>query len=106
MGVAKATGTLTIYDDRLEFRRFMGNTAALLTPYTLAYSAVKANLQPKDIYWTRDIAGIKMGTSALKVPSIILTMRPGEVYTFMAGLNTQVAREAVEDAVELIAQRL
>ena len=29
MGVAKATGTLTIYDDRLEFRRFMGNTAAL-----------------------------------------------------------------------------
>ena len=47
-----------------------------------------------------------MGTSALKVPSIILTMRPGEVYTFMAGLNTQVAREAVEDAVELIAQRL
>lgn len=106
IGVAKATGTLTIYDDRLEFKRRMGNAAAVLTPYTLAYSAVKANLQPKNVYWMRDISGVKMSKNVLGVPSIVITMRTGEVYTFWAGLNIQSTREAVEDAVELIIQRI
>ena len=106
IGVSKATGTLTVYDDRLEFKRLIGNAATVLTPYTLVYSAVRANMQPRDVYWMRDISKVKVSKNLLGVPSIILTMRAGEVYTFLAGLNTQAAREMLEDAVELIMQRL
>ena len=61
LGIAQATGTMTIMEDRLEFRRRFGNSAALLTPYTAVYSAAKANKQPKDILWMRDIADARVG---------------------------------------------
>ena len=102
LGVAKATGGMTIHADRVEFRRHMGNAAAVLTPYTLIYSAVKANVQPKDVYWMKDIADARKGSYAMGIPSLILTMKAGEVYTFSAAFNTQGTQDAVEDAVELI----
>ena len=98
-GIAQATGTMTIMEDRLEFRKRFGNTAALLTPYTAVYSAAKANKQPKDILWMRDIADARAGKS---VPSLILLMKNGERLTFVAPTASQVWKENMEDALDLI----
>ena len=102
LGIAQATGTMTIMEDRLEFRRRFGNSAALLTPYTAVYSAAKANKQPKDILWMRDIVGAKVGKYGTNLPSLILLMKNGDKHTFVAPIVSQVWKESMEDALDLI----
>ena len=102
LGIAQATGTMTIMEDRLEFRRRFGNSAALLTPYTAVYSAAKANKQPKDILWMRDIVDAKVGKYGTNLPSLILLMKNGDKHTFVAPIVSQVWKESMEDALDLI----
>ena len=89
-------------EGRLEFRKRFGNTAALLTPYTAVYSAAKANKQPKDILWMRDIADARVGKYGANLPSLILFMKNGEKHTFVAPIASQVWKESMEDALDLI----
>ena len=102
LGIAQATGTMTIMEDRLEFRKRFGSTAALLTPYTAVYSAAKANKQPKDILWMRDIADARAGKYGTNLPSLILLMKNGERHTFVAPTAFQTWKETMEDALDLI----
>jgi len=102
LGIAQATGTMTIMEDRLEFRRRFGNSAALLTPYTAVYSAAKANKQPKDILWMRDIVDARAGKYGANLPSLVVSMSNGETHTLVAPLGTQTWKETMEDALDLI----
>lgn len=102
LGIAKATGSMTILNDRIEYKKNFGNTAAALTPYSAIYSLVKNNMDPKEIFWLRDVAAVKESTYGLNIPSIVVTMRSGQVYTFATALNTQVNQDAVQGAVALI----
>ena len=106
LGIAQATGTMTIMEDRLEFRRRFGNSAALLTPYTAVYSAAKANKQPKDILWMRDIVDAKVGKYGTNLPSLILLMKNGDKHTFVAPIVSQAWKETMEDALDLIHMKL
>ena len=102
LGIAQATGTMTILKDRLEFRRLFGNTAALFHPVTAAYSAAKAAAQPKDILWMRDIADARAGKNGTNLLSLTLFMKNGERHTFVAPTASQVWKENMEDALDLI----
>jgi len=105
LNIAQATGTMTILEDRLEFRRLFGNTMALFNPATAAYSAAKAVAQPKDILWMRDITDA-YGNFGKRGPSLTIHMISGEKHTFTAQLNNQVWQETMEDALDLIQMRI
>ena len=66
------------------------------------YSAAKANKQPKDILWMRDIVDAKVGKYGTNLPSLILLMKNGDKHTFVAPIVSQVWKESMEDALDLI----
>lgn len=96
VGIAKATGTLTVYTDRLEFKRQLGNAAAALVPIAFVKEAQKARNAAADIFWMRDIADAKEGKYGAALPSLILTLRSGEQHTFAGTLSGDKIRESVE----------
>lgn len=104
LGIAKATGSLTIFDDRIEYKKNLGNTAEMLIPYWNIYKTIKANTDPREIFWLRDIAGVKESTYGLGVPSIVLTMKDGNVHTFVTGTASQSNKDNISCAAALIAR--
>lgn len=75
-GIEKASGPLTILDDRIELKRVFGNP-------------------PKAIFWMRDIASVREGSYGLNAPSIVITMKDGQAHTFVPTGNHDRTRGAV-----------
>lgn len=101
-GIAKATGSLTISEGRIEYRKNLGNAAEMVIPYWNVYKAIKANTEPREVFWIRDIASVKESVYGLGVPAIVLTMRDGATHTFAAATASQGNKDNVRCAVALI----
>lgn len=107
LGIAKAAlGTLTIQADRIEYKKHVGNAAATVIPYYNIYATVKANTDPREIFWLRDIANVKESTYGLGVPSFVITMHNGEAHTFTAGAKTTTSQDLIHGAVALLQRQL
>ena len=50
----------------------------------------------------RDIVDAKVGKYGTNLPSLILLMKNGDKHTFVAPLVSQVWKESMEDALDLI----
>lgn len=82
-GIEKASGPLTILDDRIELKRVFGNP-------------------PKAIFWMRDIVSVREGSYGLNAPSIVITMKDGQAHTFVPSGNHDRTRGAVALIRQLI----
>lgn len=91
VGIAKATGTLIVYDDHLEYTKTMGN--ALGNAFGLAGMAVAAKNAKKDgkveIYLYGDIQNASVGTYAGMMPTLVLEMNDDQVFTFTGTFTKQ-----------------
>lgn len=99
VGIAKASGTLNIYEDRLELVKKLGNAAgaALFGAVGAMVSANKAKKQGSiDTYHYKDIAEVRKGTYGGMMPSIVITLKNGEKHSFVGTMNGTTIKESIE----------
>lgn len=83
VGIAKATGPLSIYDDRIEFKKTMGNAlggAFGLIGMAVAQSKVKND--PINIYPVSQIAELRVGKYSGVYNTLVVVMRDGTTVSF------------------------
>lgn len=83
VGIAKATGPLSIYDDRIEFKKTMGN--ALGGAFGLIGMAVAQNKvknDPINIYPVSQIAELRVGKYGGVYNTLVVVMRDGTTVSF------------------------
>lgn len=83
VGFAKATGPLSVYDDRIEFKKQMGNSlggAFGLVGMAVAKSKVKND--PIDIYPVGQIAQLYVGKYGGVYNTLVVVMRDGTTVSF------------------------
>lgn len=99
-GVAKATGTLTVYADRLELAKKMGNALGNLSlaGMVIAKNQMKKEGSQTEVYYMKDILDAKLGKYAAVFPTLILTFTNGRTITLTGTLTNQ----AVTDILNLI----
>ena len=100
-GNAKATGTLTIHDDRIEFRKTSGSTLESVIPGYNIYATIRANLEPREIFQIRDIAAVRKSSHGFNRPAFVITMKSGATHTFAAN-KTQASQDLIAGAVTLL----
>lgn len=96
-GIAKATGTMTVYADRLEYSKTFGN--ALGNAFGLVGMAVSANKAKQDgkveIYHYHDIKTAYVGKYMAVMPSVVLLLNDGQVFSFNGTFSNQAANKIV-----------
>lgn len=102
IGIASATGRLTVTNDAIEFKKNFGNAAESVIPYYNIYATVKANLAPKEIFWLKDIVSLKESTYFTGYPSIVVSMNDGSVYTFVAPNASVASKDNMKCAMALL----
>ena len=97
VGIAKATGTLKIFDDRVEFHKKMGSSAgAMFGAVGMIIAANKMKQKGDlDIYRYRDVASVREGRYGGIYHTIVLVMKNGQVHSFAGTLNSGKIQEAV-----------
>lgn len=81
IGISKSTGSLNIYDDRIEFIKKLGNAAAcMLGALGAAVAAAKAS---NEIFEYSDLAGIKVGKYSGIYNTLVLTTKAGRTVSFV-----------------------
>ena len=95
--IAKATGTLKIFDDRVEFHKKMGSSAgAMFGAVGMIIAANKMKQEGDlDIYRYRDVASVREGRYGGIYHTIVLVMKNGQVHSFAGTLNSGKIQEAV-----------
>lgn len=101
VGIAKATGTLTVNPDHLEFKKQLGN--ALGNAFGLVGMAVAANKAKQnggniEIYPYQDIQDAYVGRYAGVMPSVVIMMNDGQVFSF-AGTFSKDSADYIVNAI-------
>ena len=98
VGIAKATGTLNVYENRLEFVKKLGNSAGgAFGAIGMAVAANKAKKEGNiDTYHYKDIATVRKGTYGGMMPSIVITLQNGEKHSFVGTINGTAIKESIE----------
>ena len=96
VGIAKATGDLIIFDDRVEFRRKLGNAAgALFGAAGMAFAAMK---EPAvEVYRMEEITAVRMGKYGGVMPTLVLQLSDGRKFTFCGLADGNTVRTAISN---------
>lgn len=94
VGIAKATGDLILYDDRIEFKRVMGN--ALGNAFGLLGMAAAARSTPQqEVYRMSEIASVKLGRYGGMMPTLVLQLKNGSIYSFCGIADSNTIQKAI-----------
>jgi hypothetical protein len=103
VGVAKATGLLSIYEDRLEYDKKLGSSgAAMFGLVGLAVSSSRAKKDGPVIFYLSDVASVRSSRYMGAFPSMVLRMKNGEEHSFVGTAN----KKELDKYVEYINSRL
>lgn len=96
---SKATGTLNIYNDRLEFVKKLGNSAGAAM-FGIVGAVVAANKAKKDgdvnTYYYKDLQAVRRGTYGGMLPGIVITLNSGEIYSFFGNAMGATIDESIK----------
>lgn len=102
VGIAKATGTLTVNTDNLEFKKQLGN--ALGGQFGLAGMAIAAKKATQngkfEIFAYQDIRDAYVGRYAGLLPAVVIMMNDGQVYSFNGTFTKESANRIVNTILE------
>lgn len=98
VGIAKASGTLYVYLDRLEYVKTMGSS--LGASFGVVGMVIAANKMKKtegnvDVFYFRDIQNAYVGKYAGLMPAVVLVLNDGQVFSFNGTFNNQKANDIV-----------
>lgn len=95
VGIAKATGDLVIFDDRVEFRRKMGNAASAM--FGAAGMLISAQKVPAVETFNMDEIGcIRIGKYAGLMPTLVIQLKDQRVFSFCGLADVNVIHKAAE----------
>ena len=88
---------MKIYDDRLEFHKKMGNSAASMFGAVGMLAAAKQAKKDGavDVYRYRDMQSAREGRYGGLYHTIVLVMKDGQTHSFAGTLNSGKIQEAV-----------
>lgn len=98
VGIAKSSGTLTVYSGCLEFRRILGNS--FLDP--LGIGDRLKNKDRTEIYVLTDISKVYQGKYLGVMPTMIIEFKSGEIISFSGMHNSG----DVENAIRILQKYL
>ena len=97
VGIAKATGTLNVYSDHMEYTKTMGNALGNLSIITMgvAARAEKERSGKIEIYNYQDIQSARVGKYAALMPAVVLFFNDGQVLSFNGTFTSKAAMDIV-----------
>ena len=106
VGVAKATGPLFIYDDRLEFKKTLGNSmGSAFGLIGLGISQLQANKDPLLIYPLSQIMQLRVGKYGGVYNTLVVVMRDGTTVSFCPAVPGSAAPQNVIDSLKPYMQK-
>lgn len=95
-GIAKASGTLLVYQDRLEFTKVFGNALGNVSVLGMAVAAREAQKDGKvEIYHFCDVQNAYVGKYMAVMPAVVLVLNNGRVVSFNGTFSAQSASTVV-----------
>ena len=94
VGIAKATGTLYVYQDRLEYVKQLGNAlGGAMGALGIAAAAAKMKKEESsvEVFYYRDVQTAYVGKYAALMPAVVLVMNDGQVFSFNGTFTNQSA---------------
>lgn len=83
IGIAKATGTLSVYDDRIEFKKQLGSSlGGSFGAAGMAIAKRKVKKDPVDIYPVSQIAQLRVGKYMSIYNTLVVLLRDGTTVSF------------------------
>lgn len=97
MGVAKATGKIEIYRDRVVLQKQFGSSgAAAFGLLGVAISAASAKKDPTVCFQMEQIADVRESKYSGAFPAMVVTMKNGEKHTFAGTMNARDIHNCVK----------
>ena len=101
VGVAQATGTFSVYDDRLEFKKILGNSlGGTFGLVGMAVAKKKANEDPLLIYPLGQITQLRLGKYGGVYNTLVVVMRDGTKVSICPATPGSSAPQAVIDSLK------
>ena len=96
VGIAKGTGTLKVYNNRIEFDKKIGSSAsAVFGAVGMAVSASKAKKSEAMVFPMNQIAQIRESSYGGMFPAMVIVLKNGEKHTFAGSFNRQKINECI-----------
>lgn len=106
VGIAKATGPLSIYDDRLEFKKTMGNAlGGAFGLIGMGIAQLQANKDPVLIYPLGQVAQLRVGKYGGVYNTLVVVMRYGTTVSFCPATPASAAPQNVIDSLSPYMQK-
>ncbi len=84
IGISSAQGPLTVYDDRIEFKKTFGNAlGAEFGLLGMALAKMKANKDPLLVIPVSQIASLRVGSYGGVYKTLVVTQKDGEILSFV-----------------------
>ncbi len=98
VGLAKATGSLSVYDDRIEFIKQLGSAlGGAFGAVGMALAKNKIKDDPIDIYPVSQISGLCVGQYCRIYNTLMVTLRDGTTTSFCPALpNSSVPQNIID----------
>ncbi len=103
VGVSKATGTLVLFNDRLELKKFFGNAASGMFGTAGAIISYKMAKKKDFIKYYSDIAEVRVGKYGGVYNTVVIVMSDGDVFSLCPPIP---ASNQPYDIVKLINTRI
>lgn len=96
LGIAEATGTLLVYDDRIELQKHFGNSAgALFGLVGMIAAKNKTKENPVLTYRFTEIKSLRCGKYAGALNSLVMDLKDGKTYSLVPATPSQMAQNII-----------
>ena len=85
VGPVTGSGTLTVFDDRLEYKKTTGDQRGFMFGPIVGNLVMRNGIKnnPVDVYYYRDITSVTSGKYAGLTPTLVLNLRDGKAVSFI-----------------------
>ena len=85
VGPVTGSGTLTVFDDRLEYAKTSGDQRGFMFGPIVGNLVMRNGIKnnPVDVYYFRDIAGVTTGKYAGLLSTLVVNLRDGKAVSFV-----------------------
>lgn len=100
LGIAQATGNLSIYHDRLVFEKKLGNAMGNLGGLMgIKIAAKKVKEKPEEVFWFQDVQSVQVGKYGGVYNSLVIHLKSGESWSVVPALPGSSEPQSAVDFV-------